>query len=454
MIRTSTESRSAVCLAVASLILLGGCNDPVSTGAEPTHLEILQDVPPVGLPDAPLLDTLRVRLVDDQGRPQAGQLLTWVIRLGGGSVAPLEETTDADGVAAAVWTLGPASGPNEVEVRTPQDSAATWHTNAEALRVDQLDSNYGLGCGLKQGDLWCWGESWVSTPAVSNGPENVWGMIYPAPGLVAEGGGFTDLAVGDLSVCALDPTGIARCYGFYPEVTPLPAVPAMRRIAGGQTSQYCGVTLTDSTAWCWNVRDGSAAPVPASPAFVDLEMESGVGGQRTIVCGRLVDSTAACWGDGPLGDGTFDPSTTPVPVSGGLHFAELAVGEDFACGRQVSGDVWCWGRNERGQLGSQGPDSPVPILAATGVSRVSAALQMVLALRYGTLVRWGHFGNSEANPITPLSPVPDLPVADFSANDLSCMRLIDGQAYCWAELWLNASSFDWDRYLPVQPVAE
>ncbi len=47
--------------------------------------------------------------------------------------------------------------PIEVEVRTPQDSAATWHTNAEAFRVDQLDSNYGLGCGIKQGDLWCWG---------------------------------------------------------------------------------------------------------------------------------------------------------------------------------------------------------------------------------------------------------------------------------------------------------
>ena len=445
---------SVLRLTLAGTLALAGCNDPVSTGSGPTHLEILQDVPSVGLPDAPLLDTLRVRLVDDDGRPQEGQLLTWVIRQGGGSVAPLQETTDADGVAAAIWTLGAATGANEVEARTPQDSAVIWRTNAEAFRVDRLDSNYGLGCGLKQGNLWCWGQdSWVSTPPVSEGPANQWQSTFPAPGLVAEGRGYTDLAVGFLSVCALDPAGTVECFG-HPSgfaITPLPAVPPMRRIAGGEHSRFCGLTVSDSTAWCWYVHGASAAPVPGSPAFVDLEMEDY--GGHMIACGRVADSSAACWGDGPLGDGTYDSSATPVPVSGGLRFAELAAGANFACGRQVSGDVWCWGRNGLGQLGTTGPDSPVPVLATTGVGRIAIEWWTVLALAYGTPVRWGEMVSPASSPV-PLAPVPDLPIADFSANDLSCMRLIDGQVYCFQELWLNATTLDVDLYSPVQPVVE
>lgn len=454
MIRSSTESRSAVCLAVASLILLGGCNDPVSTGSEPTHLEILQDVPPVGAPGGQLIDTLRVRLVDDEGRPQAGQLLTWLVRQGGGSIAPTAEETDAEGIAVALWTLGATTGPNEVEVSTLQDSSATWHTSAEAFRVDKLDSNSGLGCGLRQGDLWCWGqESWVESPPVSLIHWQSHYELFRAPGLVADGAGFTDLAVGLDAVCALELSGTVQCFRhpiLFPTGSLQPTVPPMRRVAGADSYTFCGLTLADSTAWCWNVADGTGAPVPESPAFVDLEMESVTG--SNIACGRLSDSTAACWGDGSLGHGTFDPSATPVPVSGGLHFAELAVGMDFACGRRADGEVWCWGRNGAGQLGNPGPDSPVPILANTGVGLIAAEQQTVLALRYGTPVRWGQYVTAFGG--SPTVAIPNLPVASFSANDLSCMRLIDGQVYCFQELWLTASTFDVDLYSPVQPVVE
>jgi hypothetical protein len=70
-------------------------------------------------------------------------------------------------------------------------------------------------------------------------------------------------------------------------------------------------------------------------------------------------------------------------------------------------------------------------------------------------VRWGQYvGFPSGGPVIPLAPLPDLPVASFSANDLSCMRLIDGQVYCFQELWLTASTLDVNLYSPVQPVVE
>ena len=448
-------ARLRIPAAVVTLAGMAGCNDP----AEPptaTHLEIVQAPPPLGAPGFPLIDTIRVRLVDEDGTPQASRPITWIVTQGGGTATALATVTDANGIASARWTLGSSTGINRLEARTENDSVQAFQTNAEAFRVDRLDSNYGLACGLQQGDLWCWGDySWVSTRGVSEIPTNPFGFYTAAPGLVSQGQGFTQVAVGFPGACALDATHIVRCFGpASSSVTPVPTIPAMRHIAGATNSDFCGLAMSDSTAWCWNLISGVGSPVPSSPALVDLEMDNPVGGSTQTACGRLVDSTAVCWGEGPLGDGTFNSSVTPVAVSGAHKFAELAVGRGFACGRKANGDVWCWGRNDDGQLGSAGPDSPVPVLATTGISRIAATLQTVMANQLGSIVRWGYFGNSTGNPVTPLASLAGLPVVDFAANDISCVRLNDGQAYCFDEMFINASSIDIDVYSPVQPVVE
>jgi hypothetical protein len=375
----------------------------------------------------------------------------WVAQQGGGTVLSLQSVTNAAGLSEAKWTLGPTAGLNVLEARHAEDSAVVFQTQGEAFKVDLLDSNYGLACGLTQGDLWCWGQdSWVSSPPVSEGPSNPFGLTALAPGLVSQGQGFTELAVGFSSVCAMDGNRTVHCFGpLGMSVTPLPAVPAMRHIAGGDGYDFCGLSEADSTAWCWNVATAAAAAVPSSPAFVDLEMDN-LG--SLTACGRLVDLTASCWGAGPLGNGSFTSSATPVAVSGGLKFAELAVGRDFSCGRKADGDVWCWGRNADRQLGIAGPDSPVPVLAATQVSRIAAAIYTVIAIRLGSVVRWGYFGNGVGNPLTTLTSLSGLPVVDFAANDISCARLVDGQAYCFNEIFFNTSTIDIDDYSPIQPV--
>lgn len=435
------------------LFWIGGCSDATSPPAV-GHFEVVQGPPARAAPGLFLLDTMRVHLVDSRGRPLAGRAVTWVVRQGGGSVVPIQDETDADGIAESRWSLGATAGLNEIEVRTLEDSAVTFQTTGEAFRVDRLDSRYGMACGLVQGDAWCWGQyTWVRSDPVSEQPSDPFEQDFNAPGLALAGQNLTDLAVGFPGGCGLNSAGTVQCFG--PSTDPFeafPAVPAMRHLAGSESSTFCGVAVADSTAWCWSFITGVGAQLIGSPAFLEIKVAIGSSGLNLFGCGRLVDSTAVCWGDGPPGNGAFTPSDTAVAVSGGLHFAELSVGVDFACGILANGELWCWGQNGQGQLGSPGPASAVPVLVTTGVTRLAAEVRTGMAIRNGMVVRWG--ADQLGGPLGALPSLAGVPVVDFSASDISCVHLVDQQVYCFDELWFSSSSFDVDRYSPVQPVLE
>lgn len=57
-----------------------------------------------------------VQLLDDQGAPAAGVVVSTWVRTGGGTVQPEQATTNADGLASFAWTLGPGEGLNELMV--------------------------------------------------------------------------------------------------------------------------------------------------------------------------------------------------------------------------------------------------------------------------------------------------------------------------------------------------
>ena len=82
--------------------------------------------------------------------------------------------------------------------------------------------------------------------------------------------------------------------------------------------------------------------------------------------------TALAWGGPPMtANGCFSAmamasaraastsSLAPVPVAGGVLFAQVTAGGDHTCGRAAGGTAFCWGENRWGQLGDGTLDSRV-----------------------------------------------------------------------------------------------
>jgi Invasin, domain 3 len=115
----------------ASLLMLCalGCGGddlvlPPNTG--PVQVMMIQGDHQEGATGAPLPDSLRVRLVDTLGNGVAGREVSWVVALGGGSIAPETDTSDADGYASAEWTLGQEAGANAARAVLPEAGFVTF----------------------------------------------------------------------------------------------------------------------------------------------------------------------------------------------------------------------------------------------------------------------------------------------------------------------------------------
>jgi len=122
----------------------------------------------------------------------------------------------------------------------------------------------------------------------------------------------------------------------------------------------CGLT-TIGSAYCWGNNShgelgdsGSSshsAPVPVAGGLTFATLSAGY----QHVCGVTTGGAAYCWGNGSsgqLGNGSAVGANVPVPVSGGLQFTRIAAGGSHSCGVTTGGDAYCWGGNGLGQLGT------------------------------------------------------------------------------------------------------
>ncbi len=397
----------------------------------------------MGAPGFALADTLKVRVEDAGGSPRQGVTVTWQVRAGGGSIAPIADTTDANGVAAAIWTLGGTPGPNELRASSSDESSVTFRATGDVFRVDRLASDWRLACGLVSGDLWCWGRYfWAnSAPASIYAPH--WDNF--SPGLVDDTHDFVDLAVSARFVCALDQVGAVWCASATdPQVAQVAGLPPIRGLVGRGwgPSRFCGLAVADSTAWCWWTGTGTTvapAQVPGSPAFVRLWSDF------STSCGLLADSTAACWGAGPLGNGSEDSSSTPVAVNGGHKFVELGVGSWVSCGRTPTFEAWCWGRRFAGAL----PLILEPARVASNASVLGVESYYIMVLGAATGLTRGTFADFFPAPATGLSGVP---VDRFANNGVSCVQSAGGGVHCTEEMWNGWTGVYYEIYHPVPPV--
>ncbi|MCB9661896.1 MAG: hypothetical protein H6726_29925 [Sandaracinaceae bacterium] len=83
-----------------------------------------------------------------------------------------------------------------------------------------------------------------------------------------------------------------------------------------------------------------------------------------FACGLTHNARVACWGAHALGNGTIDPSPTPVIVEGLRDVAQVVAGGLYACARTRTGEVWCWGAMGDGSLPYTGRTDPEALARA------------------------------------------------------------------------------------------
>jgi alpha-tubulin suppressor-like RCC1 family protein len=269
----------------------------------------------------------------------------------------------------------------------PQSSPSPAVAAAGALTFSQVSAGIEHACGVaSDGSAWCWGA-------------NQFGEL----GIPPEDSPFPCSS----RPCALRPVAVSGGLRF-------------RQVdAGAQFT--CGLTTGDEV-FCWGRNDagqlgiGSTAPYSPSPREVAggrtyRQVRAGLG---AMACAISTARDAFCWGAGDLGNGASGTRRSPVKVSGGLDWLQLAVGAGYVCGISTVNEAWCWGRNGRGQLGN------------------------------GTTTR----------SLTPVRSAQGFALAQIDAGgSTTCAVLTDGRAFCWGDAVATGDGRGSGRTLTPRAVA-
>jgi alpha-tubulin suppressor-like RCC1 family protein len=244
------------------------------------------------------------------------------------------------------------------------------------------------------GAAWCWGYN----TAGQVGDGTTTGTLVPV--IVIWGRSYSAITAGDYHTCALASVGgsvggVAWCWGYnlYGQVgdgtsgsgsdrlVPI-AVSGARNystISAGYI-HTCALAFPGGAAWCWGyndygqVGDGTKGTNRLIPVAVSGGRNySALAAGRHHTCAIATPGGAAwCWGrnnNGQLGDNTTTDRLTPVIISGGLFFTEIAAGDVHTCASATPGGAaWCWGSNSNGQLGVVGGASqlsPITVMLAS-----------------------------------------------------------------------------------------
>ena len=105
----------------------------------------------VGLPGDPVLTPVRVRLLDANGLPLPGAVVTWTVTSGGGSATPGTSTTNALGEASTTWRLGPP-GPQTLVASSPGVGPVTFSVTSDQCGARAFASILAGGRSLETGD--------------------------------------------------------------------------------------------------------------------------------------------------------------------------------------------------------------------------------------------------------------------------------------------------------------
>ena len=104
---------------------------PTETG--PASIVVLAGADQRGVPARAPAEAITVRVLDAEGRPVGGSVVTFRPEPGHGSTDPVSTVADAGGEATTTWTLGATPGPQRLEVSAGRAGATV---RAEAIDLD------------------------------------------------------------------------------------------------------------------------------------------------------------------------------------------------------------------------------------------------------------------------------------------------------------------------------
>nr|BFD67218.1 hypothetical protein HAGR004_22400 [Bdellovibrio sp. HAGR004] len=267
----------------------------------------------------------------------------------------------------------------------------------ESPSVVQISAGFAQSCMLfDNGQLKCWG----TNAAGQLGDGTL--IDRTAPSLVAGGGLYSYVSVGQDHTCAVLLSGDLQCWGqnlggkLGDGTGTNRLVPtavndtAKYTMVASSISHTCAVT-TAGAVKCWGSTFGY------SPTLVSgAETYSMVTAGQYHSCGITTGGFVRCWGENgtsQLGDGTSTDRITPTPLLDADRYSVVTAGKDFTCGITEAGKAKCWGNG--GNLGAGGrPDSATPIEVSGGdlYDRISANWQYTCGIgRQDKRIRcWGY----------------------------------------------------------------
>ena len=220
-----------------------------------------------------------VQALNSKGKPLKSQLVNFVVVEGGGSVYAGSSITNNDGIAQEYWTMGPAVGPNKLEVRAvdpttgEKQNFATITATAMPLPVAtvRVDPDF---VGIELGGNAVLAATLTDIAGnIVTGREVIWSSSNTNMVSVDQSGFIAGLAVGGpvtITATSEGRSGSAQVVILRPSVQTVVVTPRESNLNAGETVQlsalvygYNGVPITDR-AVTWISGDEAVATVSQS----------------------------------------------------------------------------------------------------------------------------------------------------------------------------------------------
>lgn len=397
---------------------------------------------------------IAVQVLDGSGDPVPGVPVSWAVDSGDGSLSESTVTSDSTGVASTTWTLGTEAGSQAVTASVEGGITTTFTATAlagEVASVAVSEDSVGFEAfgdttvlsatatdefGNEHTELaFTWTSADTGIVAVSGAGE----VVSAGNGetvVVASVNGVADTAVAAVAqaLAALeveadaDTSAIRRPLA----VTISRLDPNGHAITDSARLAEIGdpdLSLSDTTKAA--VAEDGASVVGAGLGTVTVSATLGEASASADVfftpapedavasgpfngCALDVNGEAWCWGSGTsgeLGNGETNHYNSPVQVSGGHAFIELAANVTGYCGLTEVGEIYCWGWNGVGGVGvgalnEEAYTTPQPVASSETFATVDGDWYHFCAVTTAGAVNcWGYnwggaLGQDPAGPET------------------------------------------------------